>query len=92
MDVDACANCGGAELLPLSNERFRCTYCNAILRRKPPDPGETQLVINRGAKVRINRGANVTVHGKVYVRDGADVTINGNFEIIERGDPKKRRR
>ena len=92
MDADKCGNCGGAELLPLGNERFRCSYCNAILRRKPPEVGDVKLVIQPGAKLRINAGANVKVHGKVLVRDGADVVVDGNLEIEEPGDPAKRRR
>jgi hypothetical protein len=96
MDVDRCANCGGTELMPLNDGRFRCSYCDAILRRPGVAvivPKRRSLEIAPGAKLQIRKGAHVIVKGSIdEIKIGKDarVEVDGTLEIEEPGDPTKR--
>jgi hypothetical protein len=96
MDADRCGHCGGAELVAIDDGRYRCAYCNSILKRPPvaKAPG-TAVIIKRGAKVLIKAGGHLVLKSSVAsltVEDGAELDVAGTLEVEQPGDPDKRKR
>ena len=78
---DQCTQCGSTDLKETDKNFLRCSYCGSLFKVVTPEP---ELMIRKGANVKIGQHAHVEIRGEVEIEGGANVDLDGKVTMIDK--------